>query len=88
MPAKPSHVVILGGGVTGLSSAIHLGTRFPSCRITLLEKFPRIGGWIRSETVKVLDAHGSEGNIILEGGPRTLRPNAKSVLELVRVFFF
>lgn len=79
----PSHIAILGGGLTGLSSAFHLSRRFPSASITLVEKEPRFGGWVRSERVRVKDKQGNVASFVLEAGPRTLRPNAKSVLELV-----
>ena len=78
------HVVVLGGGLTGLSSAFHLSRRFPNAQITLVEKTSRLGGWVSSDRVQVQDEHGHVADILLEAGPRTLRPNAKSVLELVR----
>lgn len=80
---NPSHFAILGGGLTGLSAAYHLARRFPAVPITLLEASSHLGGWVNSETVRVTDAYGRRGNVVLEGGPRTLRPNARSVLELV-----
>ncbi|KAJ3987847.1 hypothetical protein F5890DRAFT_1563050 [Lentinula detonsa] len=79
------HVVILGGGLTGLSSAFHLSRRFPEALITLVEKTSRFGGWISSERVQVHDGDGRTAEIVLESGPRTLRPNAKSVLELIHL---
>lgn len=75
------HIAVLGGGLTGLSSAFHLSRRFPGSRITLVEKQKRLGGWVRSDRVQI---PGKEATVLLEGGPRTLRPNAPSVLELVR----
>jgi hypothetical protein len=72
------HIVILGGGITGLSSAFHLSRRFPNARITLVEKEDRLGGWIKSERVSV-----GSSSIVLEAGPRTLRPVDKAILELV-----
>jgi oxygen-dependent protoporphyrinogen oxidase len=80
---SPPHIAILGGGLTGLSAAFHLTRRFPASRISLLEKEPRLGGWVLSERVQVCDPQGYNASIVLEAGPRTLRPNAKSVLELV-----
>lgn len=80
--SKP-HVVILGGGLTGLSAAFHLSRTLPHAHLTLLEKSPRLGGWVRSERVPVHDEHVHTASVVLEAGPRTLRPNAKSVLELV-----
>jgi len=80
----PNHVVILGGGITGLSAAFHLARKHPTVQITLVEKSARFGGWVRSERIKVHDSDGNRGSVLLEAGPRTIRPNAKSVLELVR----
>jgi len=80
----PSHVVILGGGITGLSAAFHLARKHPTVQITLFEKSARFGGWVRSERVNVYDSDGNRGSVLLEAGPRTIRPNAKSVLQLVR----
>ncbi|KAL1693384.1 hypothetical protein GGG16DRAFT_88644 [Schizophyllum commune] len=80
----PHHIAVLGGGLTGLSSAYHLSHRFPNALITLVERSPRVGGWAESERVSLKDPKdGSEASILIEGGPRTLRPTAKSVLELV-----
>ena len=76
---RPRTITILGGGLTGLSSAFHLSRRFPTAQITLLERQARLGGWVRSERVEL----PTGGSILLEAGPRTLRPNGKSALELV-----
>lgn len=80
----PNHVVILGGGISGLTAAFHLARKHPTVQITLVEKSTRFGGWVRSERVEVCDNDGKRGNVLLEAGPRTIRPNADSVLELVR----
>jgi len=79
----PKHIAILGGGITGLTSAFYLSRRFPSSIVTLLEKEPKFGGWIKSARVEVKDAEGRTANMLLESGPRTLRPGAKAVMELV-----
>ena len=84
----PHHIAILGGGITGLSSAFHLSRRFPNALITLLEKESRLGGWLRSERVQLRDEQGTPATVVLEAGPRTLRPNAYSVLELVSLTVF
>ena len=78
-------ITILGGGLTGLSAAFNLSRRFPSSHITLLEQETRLGGWVRSERVSVHHGRPESATVLLEAGPRTLRPNAKSVLELVRL---
>lgn len=71
---------MLGGGLSGLSSAYHLSRRFPKSQIVLLEKQSQLGGWVRSDRVSLPELGAS---VLLEGGPRTLRPNNESVLELV-----
>ncbi|EGO03896.1 hypothetical protein SERLA73DRAFT_165460 [Serpula lacrymans var. lacrymans S7.3] len=81
----PAHIAILGGGLTGLSSAFHLSRRFPNSLITLLDKETRLGGWARTKRIQVKGADGKEGIVVIEAGPRTLRPNAKSVLELINL---
>ncbi|KIY43492.1 Protoporphyrinogen oxidase [Fistulina hepatica ATCC 64428] len=80
MPS-PTHIAILGGGVTGLSSAFHLSRRFPHALITLIEAGASLGGWVQSERVHI----DRDTSVVLESGPRTLRPTGKSVLELINL---
>jgi oxygen-dependent protoporphyrinogen oxidase len=79
----PSSIAILGGGLTGLSAAFHLSRRFPAAHITLLNKDIQFGGWVHSSRAKLTLKDGRETSVLLEAGPRTLKPNSKSVLELV-----
>lgn len=81
----PEHIAVLGGGISGLTAAFHLGRRFPDTRITLLEASSRLGGWIQTESV---DLGPEYGQVVLEAGPRTLRPVSKPLLELVRFGIF
>lgn len=88
----PKSIAVLGGGLTGLSSAFHLSRRFPTVKVKLIEKQTRLGGWVRSERIRI-PVKEDDVSMLLEAGPRTLRPNNKSVLELVRLiaplnFFF
>lgn len=55
-------VLILGGGITGLSAAWYLQKSRPEAQITLLEKQNRLGGWIRTT---------QERGFLFEKGPRT-----------------
>lgn len=82
---SPSSIAILGGGLTGLSAAFHLSRRFPAAQITLLNKDINFGGWVHSGRAKITLKDGRETSVLLEAGPRTLRPNSKSVLELTRL---
>ncbi|EIN05422.1 FAD/NAD(P)-binding domain-containing protein [Punctularia strigosozonata HHB-11173 SS5] len=85
----PSHIAVLGGGISGLSAAHHLARRYPTTLITLLEKDSRLGGWIRSERMRVSDGAGNSASVLLEVGPRHLKAPTRSrlhsayVLELV-----
>ncbi|KAF5357077.1 hypothetical protein D9756_006549 [Leucocoprinus leucothites] len=72
-------IAVLGGGLTGLSAAFNLSYRFPKAQVLLFEKGKRLGGWAQSEFVEVQGRR-----ILLESGPRTLRPKGAAVLELIR----
>ncbi|KAH9888069.1 Protoporphyrinogen oxidase [Cubamyces lactineus] len=83
-----SAITVVGGGLSGLSAAFHLSRRFPAqtgVQITLLEKAQRLGGWVNSERVRVKCRHGHQADVLLESGPRTLRPASKAVLELIHL---
>ncbi|CAG8525318.1 702_t:CDS:2 [Paraglomus brasilianum] len=75
------NITILGGGISGLSTAWYLSRSLPkSCKITIIEASNRLGGWIQSRR------HGEQG-ILFEYGPRTLRPGGLgglAVLELIK----
>ncbi|KAF8338236.1 uncharacterized protein EI90DRAFT_2909240 [Cantharellus anzutake] len=88
----PTHTItVLGAGITGLSTAFHLARFLPgSSRITLLEQRNTIGGWINSQKSllradALTNTVGIEQNVLLETGPRTLRPNNLALLELVNL---
>ncbi len=68
--ADKKHILILGGGISGLSLAYYLRKKFPSVKITLLEKNNRLGGVI--ETI--------QGPYFFEKGPRTFRTTSSRVL--------
>ena len=57
-------IAVLGGGISGLSTAYFLNKQFPKAQIQIIES-SHWGGWIKS--VKRKDT-------IFETGPRTLRP--------------
>ena len=78
-PEEP-HIAVLGGGITGLSSAYHLARKFPTTKITLIEGSNHVGGWLDSHRVNV-----GGGTVLLEKGPRTLRSSSKATSELVSV---
>jgi len=63
-------LVILGGGISGLSLAYFLERTIPSLSTILIEPKSRFGGWISSE-------HGPSGQMY-EAGPRCLRLRGKA----------
>lgn len=71
-------VAVLGGGLTGLTTAYYLAKWLPSTtKITLLEGSDRLGGWIRTDRVPV-KVGGVEGVVNFERGPRSLSSLNKS----------
>jgi oxygen-dependent protoporphyrinogen oxidase len=73
---KSSHVAIIGGGISGLSSAFYLKLLRPDIHVTIFDKESRWGGWIRTERL---------GETIFEAGPHSLRSSGKegvTALEL------
>jgi oxygen-dependent protoporphyrinogen oxidase len=68
-------VLILGGGISGLSSAWFILKKYPEAEVTLLEKEPRLGGCIDTK---------QQGNFLFEMGPRTFqRSRCPELLALI-----
>ena len=62
--SKP-HIVILGAGISGLSTAWFLQKRFgDEVKLTIIDQADRVGGWIRTH---------QDGAHLFEMGPRSLR---------------
>lgn len=94
--------VILGGGLTGLTTAYLLAKRLGpdgARKLTLIEKGSRLGGWVDSRPRKAYlpnlignnKSKGEEIEVILESGPRSIRPRggvgAARMLRIVSIFF-
>lgn len=77
----PKRIAILGGGISGLSSAHFLAKEFPKSKITIYESQKRLGGWIQGKRV---DVEG--GNVLFEAGPRTLRPGVPALPTALMVY--
>lgn len=73
-------VVILGGGISGLTSAWSLARTCPQYDVLLLEASHRLGGWIHSERM-------ADIGTVHELGPRSLRvaqDAGKATLNMVQ----
>ncbi|KAI8053255.1 hypothetical protein BDF22DRAFT_683574 [Syncephalis plumigaleata] len=80
MTVPSRHIVVLGGGISGLSVAYHLLRLSPHTRVTLVEAKHRVGGWIESRTV-----NERSDSILCETGPRTLRPAGRAGLATLQL---
>ncbi|HEU4565078.1 MAG TPA: protoporphyrinogen oxidase [Gemmatimonadaceae bacterium] len=67
------HVIIVGGGITGLAAAEHLARTAPELEVTLLEADTRLGGCIGTERVD---------GYVLEEGPDLFVTAKPAALEL------
>ncbi|KAK4153078.1 hypothetical protein C8A00DRAFT_43958 [Chaetomidium leptoderma] len=70
----PRDIAVLGGGLTGLSTAWHLMRLLPTAKITLYEASERLGGWIDTETAEVKAPDGTAGTIRVERAARMIKP--------------
>lgn len=74
-PPGTKRIAVLGGGITGLTSAHYLAKELPNAKITIYEGGDKLGGWLQSKYVDV-----GNGKILFEQGPRTLRPSTPSAI--------
>ena len=80
---EPRHVVVVGGGIAGLTTAYELGERARASgqrlRVTLIEAAPDVGGKILTEEV------ASElGTFVVEGGPDSFLTQKPWAAQLCR----
>lgn len=70
-------IVVLGGGISGLTAAYTLQQTYPDASIQLFEKEPRVGGWIQT-----ID----NDQFLFEQGPHSLRGygNGNAALDLIQ----
>ncbi|PHH86421.1 hypothetical protein CDD83_10273 [Cordyceps sp. RAO-2017] len=77
--AEDARIAVIGGGLTGLTAAYYLAKQVPrTTKIVLYEASDRLGGWIKTDWVKV-KMWGDELELKFERGPRTLSSLRKSL---------
>jgi len=68
------HIVILGAGISGLALGWALKKKYgTSIKLTLLEKAPRVGGWIETN---------QQQGFLFEQGPHSCRPSGNGIATL------
>lgn len=70
----PRDIAVLGGGLTGLTTAYYLARFHPDAKITIYESQARVGGWIDTEQVEVTTLAGTDETISFERGARVVSP--------------
>src|SRR5687767_1625769 len=80
-PNQAPRLVIVGGGIAGLSAAWYSRQQGVDVQITLLEASERRGGKVYTEQI---DADGADGALILEMGADAFLTRKPWALELAR----
>ncbi len=75
----PRRVLIVGGGVSGLSLAHFLSKVSPQTQVVLAEQGNAVGGWMKTKKIE-----GEQGVYLFEQGPRSIfaRPTAVCAMAL------
>ncbi|KAI1476647.1 Protoporphyrinogen oxidase [Daldinia eschscholtzii] len=81
---KTREIAVLGGGVTGLTTAHYLARHAKDAHITLYEASDRLGGWIHAELVPTGDG---DDKVLFQSGPRMLRPGGSTLKYDDLVFY-
>lgn len=84
-PHAPKDIAVLGGGLTGLTTAYYLTRFHPTAKITLYEGDNRLGGWLDTHKASglpvgqehVKSEDGQEPIIHMERGARTVAPQTR-----------
>lgn len=70
-----THVLVVGGGITGLAAAYRLSQRDDRPQVTLVEGGERLGGKLRTERVD---------GFVVDAGPEALAPGRPNAAKLVQ----
>lgn len=68
-----SHVVVIGGGITGLAAAAHLVHEHPNVRVTVVERSERLGGVISASPFAGLSSLDESADAFLLRSPAAAR---------------
>ncbi|KAI1394226.1 Protoporphyrinogen oxidase [Hypoxylon trugodes] len=74
--AKAREIAVIGGGITGLTTAHYLARHARDANITLYEGSERLGGWVDGKWERV--GPGEHDKVFFQRGPRMLRSGRMS----------
>ncbi|KAJ0121498.1 hypothetical protein J7T55_008662 [Diaporthe amygdali] len=72
----PEDIAVLGGGLTGLTTAYYLTRFHPDAKITIYESQARVGGWVDTQQFEVTTLEDNEETISFERGARVVTPQS------------
>ncbi|MCC9599234.1 protoporphyrinogen oxidase [Stieleria sp. JC731] len=75
----PKKVAVIGGGISGLTTAFYLRQLRPDSQFTLFESSPRLGGVIGTEVVDV-----SEGRFVIDHGADMFATDPPAAMQLCK----
>lgn len=82
---KKREIAVLGGGITGLTTAHYLARHAQNAHITLYEASNKLGGWIYGGLVEI-NKETSE-KVMFQSGPRILRSGGSPLKYDSLVFY-
>lgn len=72
--SPPKNIAVLGGGLTGLTTAYYITRFHPTAKITIYEASSRTGGWIDTDYLPVGKTDGQDARVTFERGARAVSP--------------
>ncbi|KAK0631971.1 hypothetical protein B0T14DRAFT_559708 [Immersiella caudata] len=84
----PDTIAVLGGGLTGLTTAWYLSRWIPKAKIVIYEASDRLGGWIDTKTVPVTTPDGKTGTASFERGARMVQIYRQGVPKFDDMVFY
>lgn len=72
----PQDIAVLGGGLTGLTTAYYLTRFHPDAKITIYESQARVGGWVDTQQFEITTLEDNEETISFERGARVVTPQS------------
>jgi oxygen-dependent protoporphyrinogen oxidase len=79
---EASHVVVAGGGISGLSAAWQIVQQAPAARVTLLERDARWGGKIITDRLAMPTSDSDGTPVVVDSGPESFITRKSAAWDL------